>query len=129
MGAVGFLIDMAMLHLLVRHCNWDINISKLCSAETAMLNNFALNEMWTFRGCGSASRLGCGWGWRLLRFQAICGVGIGVAVMLLSVFYRGFNFNLYMANCLTIMLVTLWNFSMNVLFNWSDEANGKDGPV
>ncbi len=55
---------------------------------------------------------------RLLKFNAICSVGIAFAVLLLNLFYRGLEFNLYVANLLAIMLVTLWNSWMNALLNW-----------
>lgn len=84
-----------------------------------MLSNFVLNEVWTFRGFGSSMGLGWGLFRRLLKFQGICGAGIGFAVLLLNLFYGHFGFNLYAANLLAIVLVTLWNFWMNALFNWS----------
>jgi dolichol-phosphate mannosyltransferase len=83
-----------------------------------MLNNFFWNEVWTFRGSPDGSNMRAGWAMRLLKFNAICSVGIGFAVLLLNLFYRGLQLNLYLANLLAIMLVTLWNFWMNALLNW-----------
>ena len=83
-----------------------------------MLNNFFWNEVWTFRGATSGSCMKGGWGLRLVRFQAICGAGIGFAVLFLNLFYTCLHFNLYGANFLAILLVTLWNFWMNTLLNW-----------
>jgi dolichol-phosphate mannosyltransferase len=59
---------------------------------------------------------------RLLAFNAICGLGIGLSVLLLNLFYRCFGFNLYLANLLAIFLVTLWNFGLNLKFNWADQS-------
>jgi dolichol-phosphate mannosyltransferase len=55
---------------------------------------------------------------RFLTFNGICAVGIGLAVLLLHLFYTGFNWNLYASNLLAIILVTFWNFGMNARFNW-----------
>ncbi len=55
---------------------------------------------------------------RFLLFNAICGMGILFAVALLELFHGRLGWNLYLANLLTIGLVTLWNFGMNVRFNW-----------
>ena len=117
-GTSGLLVDMAVLHVLARGLGWNVSLSKFCSAETAMLSNFLLNEVWTFRAQSAADSGRWASLRRLVKFQAICGVGIGFAVLLLSLFYRHFGLNLYLANLLAILLVTLWNFWMNAIFNW-----------
>jgi dolichol-phosphate mannosyltransferase len=123
-GASGVLVDMAVLHCLARELGWNVNLSKLCSAEAAMLSNFVWNEIWTFRG--AAVEASGAWRLiiRLLKFQAICGAGIGLAIVLLSLFYRCLGINLYASNFLAILLVTLWNFWMNALFNWGGRHKG-----
>jgi len=63
------------------------------------------------RGAGGLLR-------RLLLCNAICGVGIGLAVALLHVFHTWLGFNLYVANPLTISVVTLWNVGINAKYNW-----------
>jgi len=68
---------------------WNVTLSKLCAAETAMLNNFLWNELWTFRSSSGGLGLEPGTARRLLRFHAICGIGIGLAVFFLHLFYRG----------------------------------------
>jgi dolichol-phosphate mannosyltransferase len=110
---------MLVLRCLVRGLEWNVSLGKLCSAEAAMLNNFFWNEVWTFRSEARASVGGWARALRLVKFQGICGAGIGLAVLLLNVFYGGIGLNLYVANLLAILLVTLWNFWMNALFNWS----------
>jgi len=150
-GVSGTGVDMVLLFLLAdsKTLGWNIAVSKVCAAEIALLNNFLWNELWTFkqpstfahrlgdgRGAGSPSlahRMGEGRGEggsgfsprlrRFLLFNAICGVGIGLAVALLHFFHTWLGFNLYLANLLTISVVTLWNFGMNAKFNWVVEAN------
>jgi dolichol-phosphate mannosyltransferase len=118
-GGSGVVVDMAVLHCLACR-GWNVSLSKLCSAETAMLNNFLWNELWTFsreaRGrTGLAQRAR-----RLFRFHIICGAGIGLAVWLLHTFRVVLGLDLYAANFLAILLVTLWNFWLNARFNWHD---------
>ena len=55
---------------------------------------------------------------RFLLFHAICGVGIGLSVLLLCLFHTCLGWNLYLSNLLAILLVTLWNFSLNARLNW-----------
>ena len=123
-GGSGVVVDMTVLHFLADSawCGWNVSISKLCSAEVAMLNNFLWNEVWTFRDSTAEGHPRRGAARRLLRFHAICGAGIGLAVFLLYLFCHRLRFNLYVANLLAILLVTLWNFWMNALFNWGAKS-------
>jgi dolichol-phosphate mannosyltransferase len=95
--------------------------SKVIAAEVALINNFVLNEIWTFRqpvgtrGQGSVYK-------RLLFFNTICGVGILIAVALLYLFHSLLAWNLYVSNALAIGLVTAWNFILNARFNWRVSA-------
>jgi len=125
-GGSGVAVDMAVLYFLAEPawCGWNVTLSKVCSAETAMLNNFLWNEVWTFRSSVREQRTWTGVASRLWRFHAICGVGIGLAVLFLHLFYTALGLNLYFANFLAIVLVTLWNFWMNALFNWCIAAHG-----
>ena len=121
-GGSGVVVDMAVLHLLAIRLGWNVSLGKICAAETALLNNFLWNEVWTFReAMSSTARAGGSWrgvACRLWRFQAICVAGIGLAVGFLHLFHTGLGFNLYLANLLAIGLVTLWNFSLNARFTW-----------
>lgn len=126
-GGSGVVVDMGVLYLLAdpKALAWSASAAKVCSAEVALLNNFFWNEVWAFRG--AARGAGCGVMSRLVRFHAICGLGIGLAVFLLHLFHTWLWWNLYVANGLAILLVTLWNFWMNALFNWR-VANYLEGP-
>jgi dolichol-phosphate mannosyltransferase len=119
-GASGVAVDMAVLHLLASPSwrQWDPTLSKLFSAEAALLNNFLWNEVWTFGPQTRQRRTLAGVVCRLWRFHAICGLGIGWAVLLLHLFYACLGMNLYLGNLLVIGLVTLWNFYLNARFNW-----------
>lgn len=123
-GGSGVVIDMTVLYFLAdpKWGGWNVTLSKLCAAETAMLNNFLWNELWTFRSSSGGLGLEPGTARRLLRFHAICGVGIGLAVFFLHLFYRGLGLNLYVANFLAILLVTVWNFWLNAVYNWRTKS-------
>jgi dolichol-phosphate mannosyltransferase len=120
-GASGVIVDMAVLWVLADPHRQLVSVSlaKALAAETALINNFLWNDRWTFRdrkraGERAATRLK-----RLLKFNAICGLGIGFSVLLINLFYGRFGWNLYLSNFLAIFLVTVWNFGMNARFNWS----------
>ncbi len=119
-GGSGMAVDMALLCVLAdpKFLALNVTFSKFCASEAALASNFTLNELWTFRRAGHPNAHKGGVLRRLLMFNAICGIGIGLAVILLQLFYAGFKWNLYVSNLLAIVLVTFWNFGMNARFNW-----------
>ena len=137
-GGSGLCVDMGILYLMADPSRLALNItlSKIIAAEVAMINNFIWNELWTFRNPSPLlPLLGERDGVRadqhsklvirnsLLRrfllFNVICGIGIGLAVLLLHVFRTWLGWNLYLSNLLAIVVVTFWNFGMNARLNWS----------
>jgi dolichol-phosphate mannosyltransferase len=122
-GGSGAVVDMAVLFCLAdpTMLGWNITASKVCAAELALLNNFAWNELWTFRLAAGIARAGS-WLRRLLIFNAICGAGIAIAAALLNAFHTSLGWNLYISNFLAITLVTLWNFGLNAKVNWNQHT-------
>jgi dolichol-phosphate mannosyltransferase len=119
-GGSGVIVDMTGFYFLAdsKYCGIAYPIAKVCAAETALLNNFIWNEIWTFRvssprhsGFGNITS-------RLLKFHAICGLSILWAVFFLFLFHRLLGLNLYLANLIAIALVTGWNYWLNARFNW-----------
>ena len=120
-GGSGVVVDMALIYLLASPAmlGWNLSLSKAIAAEVAIFNNFVGNELWTFRGLGGggnrlASRLA-----RLLKFNLICLAGIVWSVGLLNVQVCWLGLNVYLANFIAIVLVSLWNFFMNLRFGWN----------
>jgi len=122
-GGSGTMVDMALLYFLASPNFFGIHatLAKICSAGGGMVNNFVWNELWTFRK-QNEKRNPNGIVRRFLRFSAICGVGIGLAALFLHVLHSWLGWNLYLANVLTILIVTCWNFTMNTRFNWRATA-------
>jgi dolichol-phosphate mannosyltransferase len=119
-GGSGLLVDMGILYLLADPAmlGWNVTLSKVLAAEAALTSNFTWNELWTFRRTGEMKRREGRLFGRFLKFNAICGIGILWAVLLLHFFYSGLNLNLYLSNFFAIVLVTCWNFGMNKRFTW-----------
>lgn len=129
-GGGGVVVDMAMLHLLADSTYFAMPYqwAKLCAAETALINNFVWNELWTFKDAAAQRRFASVLP-RFLKFHVICGTGILWAVGLLWLFHGKLKLNLYLANLMAIGLVTLWNYWLNARFNWrigSLKANKKN---
>lgn len=94
----------------------------------AIFNNFLWNDVWTFRGLGIEQR---GWGARLIRllkFNLICVAGIALSVLLLNVQVSFLKMNVYLANFLSIVAVSIWNFVMTLKCGWGrPSAKGTSG--
>jgi dolichol-phosphate mannosyltransferase len=121
-GASGVLVDMAALFLLSdpRALGFGLTRSKIVAAELAIINNFMWNDAWTFRdligvrrGAGHKLR-------RLLKFNAVCGVGLVLNVLLLNLQFNLLHINRYVANLIAIGAVTAWNYWLNLRLNWRD---------
>src|SRR5207245_11465648 len=99
---------------------WKLILSKVIAAEVAIFNNFLSNDIWTFRGFGAHRSH---WLPRLIRlgkFNLICVAGIGLSVLLLNVQVYWLHVNMYLANFISIVLVSVWNFLMNLKFGWKN---------
>jgi len=128
-GASGTLVDMLFLFLLAdaRTLAWNISLAKVCAAETALVSNFVWNNLWTFGDRHEAEENKRTVLRRFLTFNAICGIGIGLSVLLLNLLYRVAGLNLYLSNLIAIGIVTVWNFGMNARFNWGTHQRVQAG--
>jgi dolichol-phosphate mannosyltransferase len=125
-GASGVVVDMGILFVLAdpRMLGWGLSVSKALAAETAILNNFVWNDLWTFRDLSAGQ---AGWhrrAQRLGKFNLICLVGIALNVLLLNVQVQRLGMNVYLANLIAIGLVSIWNFGMNLTFGWGKPRRG-----
>ena len=128
-GGSGVVVDMGVIYLLAdpKTLAWNLTWSKVIAAEVALINNFVWNELWTFREL-AAARSGWPERWkRLFKFNLICLAGIGLSVLLLNVQVHWLHMNVYLANFLSIVLASVWNFLMNLKFGWTGPPRGRPG--
>jgi dolichol-phosphate mannosyltransferase len=122
-GLSGVLVDMAVLYFLSdpTRLGWGLTRSKVLAASTAILNNFLWNDLWTF-GDIAARQKGQRFR-RLLKFASVCGLGVVLNVILLNVMFNFLHMNRYVANLVSIAIVTVWNFGLNSKLNWRDSKS------
>jgi len=121
-GASGVVVDMAFLFLLSdpRALGLGLTRSKAMAAELAIINNFLWNDAWTFRDLVGAQRGTRHKLRRLLKFNAVCGAGLLLNVVLLNLQFNLLHMNRYVANLIAIGAVTVWNYWLNLKLNWRD---------
>src|SRR6266496_2946907 len=119
-GATGVAVDMGIIYLLAdpSMLGWNLTWSKVIAAEIAIFNNFIWNDVWTFRGLARSGNIPVTRLARLGKFNLICVAGIGVSVLLLNSQVYWLKINVYPANFISIVLVSVWNFFMNMRFAW-----------
>jgi dolichol-phosphate mannosyltransferase len=119
-GLSGVFVDMALLYLLHDPAMLGMGLtrSKILAAETAIVNNFVWNDLWTFRDLSRQQR---GWKQRLqrfLKFNLICLMGLILNVLILNLLFNLLNVHYLIANIVAIATVTLWNFWVNLKLSW-----------
>lgn len=119
-GLSGVFVDMAIFYLLKDPTTLNIGLttSKLIAGELAIANNFLWNDYWTFRDIahqqpGQRQRFK-----RFIKFNVICLLGLFLSATLLNVFVNMFRIDPYLANLLAIVIVTGWNFWINLKLSW-----------
>jgi dolichol-phosphate mannosyltransferase len=119
-GTTGVAVDMGLLFILSDPSMLarSLGLSKFIAGEAAIFNNFCWNDIWTFRQTASRQRSWSRRAARFVKFNAVCGSGLVLAVVLLSIQVRYLGVNRYVANAISICLVTLWNFTLSKKFSW-----------
>lgn len=129
-GVTGTLIDFAFYKFFIWEFGFPPATSKGFSTEIAIINNFALNNIWTFRHRKTSKNIYQ----RFLSFQTVSLVGLAMAVSIVKgldlIFGDGFidigfrkiaynNFYFFA----TIPPVMAWNFIVNHFFTWRHEED------
>jgi dolichol-phosphate mannosyltransferase len=125
-GGSGVFVDMGVVWVLADPSTlaWNLTLSKVIAAEVAIVNNFLWNDLWTFRGLGAERSR---WRARIVRFgkfNLICVAGVAWSVLLLNFQVHGLRMNIYLANFIAIVIVSLWNFLLNLKFGWNEAGKG-----
>jgi len=129
-GGSGVVVDMAVVWLLADPSTlaWNLTLSKVLAAEVAMVNNFLWNDLWTFREVGAERSRWLARVTRFGKFNLICLAGIAWSVLLLNLQVYGLRVNVYLANFIAIVIVSIWNFLLSLKFGWNSTAQNRRLP-
>lgn len=120
-GLVGFsgvFVDMAAFYFLRTHFGLGIARSTILSAEVAVINNFIWNDLWTFGDIARGQRGKRQRFKRFLKFNTICLMGIVLQALMVSLMHDAFGISEFIAKPVAIVLVTFWNFWVNLKLSW-----------
>lgn len=108
-GAVGTVVNLAVLTLLFDVLGWGFTRSSAIATEVAIVHNYLGNELWTFH----LRRLT--WG-RLLRFNSVSLVALAVTVVTATVLKEVIDYRL--AQLIGIGAGSGINFLVNFRWTW-----------
>jgi dolichol-phosphate mannosyltransferase len=115
-GLSGVLVNEGLLWLLTENFGLYYLLSAAIAVETAIITNFILNDIWTFRDRrtpGNRSLLGRG-----LKFNLVSLGGLGINIAILWTVTEVVGISYLISNLIGIAGATLWNFTINTLWTW-----------
>jgi dolichol-phosphate mannosyltransferase len=126
-GLTGVVVDLGIFYVLRKGLGLGLTRSAILSAEVAIFNNFLWNDLWTFadisrRQIGNRQRIK-----RFLKFNLVCLSGVVLQTLIVNIIYNFFRLNAgiekiipidIVAKLIAIVLVTFWNFWLNMKLSW-----------
>lgn len=109
-GGSGVLINMLALWLLHDKIGLGLTRSSIVAITLAILNNFLLNNFWTFKATSIQSR-------RFAQFVIVSLIGMAINLTILNILFA-FGVHYAPANLAGIMVATAWNFFANSRWTW-----------
>jgi dolichol-phosphate mannosyltransferase len=113
-GIIGIFVNQAVLFLLTYFLGIYYMLAAAFSFEVALLNNFALNEIWTFRKRSTHSSRSL----RLIKFHASRILGFIATMITLFLITEFLNIHYLISNIIAIGIGTLINYFTSDLWVW-----------
>jgi len=112
-GFSGLFIDFGLTFLFKEKLKVQKYLANAIGFVTAATSNYFLNRIWTFHSQNPEMVLEYG------KFILIALIGLGINTLVLWVLVSKMKWHFYFSKLLAIGVVTLWNFSMNLIFTFS----------
>jgi putative flippase GtrA len=113
-GAIGFVVNLAVYALLVRWLGVDYRVASVASWLVAVVNNFVINRHWTFDA--RAGRIH----FQAVRFLLVSLAAEAVSLLILTALVEGADMRKVPAQAIAVLTATPLNFLGNKL--WSFRA-------
>lgn len=112
-GFIGMAIDFLVTWFLKEKLRLNKYVANSLGFTCAVINNFYLNLMWTFKVSGSHSS-----NVYFIKFVLISVIGLGLNNTFVYLFSDRLSINFYLSKVLAVACVFVWNFSANNYFNF-----------
>lgn len=113
-GASGIVVNQALLFLFFGLIGmWPLAALSI-GIEGSILWNFMLNERWTFDTEPKKGKSRD----RLVRYHAVCGIGIGINLALFAILHMALDINYLVSNLIAILAAFTANLRGSVSWAW-----------
>jgi len=116
-GISGIIVNQGILIFLKEFAGFPLPLASLFAIETAILNNFLWNDLWTFKSVGQQQKISSRWH-RLISFQIVSAGGAVINFAILNVLAYMMGIDYRIANILGILVGFAWNFLVNRRMTW-----------
>jgi dolichol-phosphate mannosyltransferase len=117
-GAVGVGVNSGMLWLLRAGAGLPLAAASALAIETAIWNNFLLNDLWTFY----EERYRRPWWTRVLAFHATAATAASINLGLLLALVTWAGMHYLIANLIAIAVASVVNYGVSALWTWRPPA-------
>jgi dolichol-phosphate mannosyltransferase len=116
-GISGILVNMGVLYYLKEFAGFYYLVASFFAIELSILNNFLLNDLWTFRSSGD-HKLSSRWH-RLVAFHIVSAGGLVINMGILWLLTGIFGVYYLVSNLVGILIAFAWNFLVNRRITWT----------
>jgi putative flippase GtrA len=111
-GSTGMFIDFGTTWLLKEKVRINKYVANSAGFILAASSNFILNRIWTFES--TDPRIAEQYG----MFVFISLIGLGINNLIIYILHGRLKYNFYLSKLFAIVIVTIWNFLMNLLITF-----------
>jgi len=114
-GLTGVGVNEGLLWILNQFAGLPLLPASVVSVEAAIISNFTLNDLFTFKDRRTASNP---WWLRLAKFNLVSLVGLGINTGALLFFSNTVGIHYLVANLIGIAIAMLFNYMLNSWWTW-----------
>lgn len=111
-GFSGMLIDFGITWLLKEKARANKYIANSTGFILAATSNYIWNRLWTFESKSGEIAV------EYFSFIIISVAGLGINNLVIYLLHDRLGMNFYLSKLVAIGIVTLWNFTMNLIFTF-----------
>jgi len=113
-GFIGMAVDFAITWLFKEKFKVNKYLANACGFIFAVSNNYLINRIWTFKSTHT------NWEEEFLKFLIVSLVGLGLNTLIIYLIHqRKEGVNFYIAKLIAIVIVFIWNYTINSLFTFN----------
>lgn len=113
-GFVGLLIDFLFTWICKEYLGMDKYLSNAIGFTFAVVNNYVLNRLWTFKSNDNAIAK------QFTTFLLVSLAGLMLNTSFLYLIHHKMGMNFYVTKCMVVAIVFVWNYIANSKLTFKD---------